>query len=867
MKYIFSIFCFIFSTILFSQSSDDIKILDELKKRNINTKEQAIIELNKNGISLDQAQEMANMQGIDLDTFLTNNFKSIGTNTEIDNVSDEIVDKIEIEEVAILDDSFVKDTVPTESNIFFGYNIFKNNPFATKNYIVGNIDEGYLLSPGDELRITVYGNNALSAVSKIDLNGNIIFPELGVFQAAGNSLKTLKQRLKLFLGKFYNGLVSNPQQAFLDISLTQIRPVSVNILGEAVTPGPHLVNGLASVLNALYSAGGVNTSGSLRRILLYRNNKLLKEFDLYDYITEGNIDQDIRLMSSDIIFIPPRLNSISLTGNIRNNAIFEIKNDETLEDLIRFSGGFNPDSSIDNINISRIKPFEERTSEEKYDRFLLTIDFTKNKSMELVDGDVISVKSILTNTLYELNLEGNVNNPGVFSLQTFPDLNSLIVNGGNGLAPNTYMGKVDVIKEDQSGNKSFKTYNLESIINKKIEVILSQGDIIRVYSNNSVSGEKLITISGFGIDNKTIFWRDNLSLFDIIFQSSSFEELEFRSDVLSSRIDVDSYDSESGNYVSNIYSLDNIIELKQIFLKPKDIIRIYSKSVTQNLNPTVIVSGNVKNISTVPLKKEMVVEDAILMAGGFETFADKLNVDIVRKLLYSKDKNLSKTIKYQIDSDYLLGFKKKPSNPFYLEDFDVVVVRKPIRDDIIATVSINGEVNRPGLYSFANYDKSLKDLINDSGGLTVYSNINSTIYSRNGQTLAYKSPSKLLKQRLSPGDEIIIGSALSDVNITGNGIINETFSSWYDGRRSKYYINKAGGTKNRIESRVIIRNNGSTKKIRRILSNPKVFPGDKIVITQKPPKEKSETTFQDEFIRIFGVITGTLTTILLIDKL
>ena len=109
------------------------------------------------------------------------------------------------------------------------------------------------------------------------------------FSSCWKHTKDSKIQVKNFLGKFYNGLVSSPQKAFLDISLTQIRPVTVNVLGEALAPGPHLVNGLASVLNAIYSAGGIKTTGSLRKVLLYRNNKLIKEFDLYNYITKGKL--------------------------------------------------------------------------------------------------------------------------------------------------------------------------------------------------------------------------------------------------------------------------------------------------------------------------------------------------------------------------------------------------------------------------------------------------------------------------------------------------------------------------------------------------------------------------------------------------
>ena len=138
----------------------------------------------------------------------------------------------------------------------------------------------------------------------IDLNGNILLPDIGMFFASGYTFSSLKSRLNSFLGKSFSGLIDSPKRSFLDVSLTQLRPVKVTVLGESNTPGPHLVGGFATVLNALYAAGGIKTSGSLRNIQLFRNNRLLKTVDLYDYITKGSLDDDVRLMNNDVIFIP-----------------------------------------------------------------------------------------------------------------------------------------------------------------------------------------------------------------------------------------------------------------------------------------------------------------------------------------------------------------------------------------------------------------------------------------------------------------------------------------------------------------------------------------------------------------------------------
>ena len=233
-----------------------------------------------------------------------------------------------------------------------------------------------------------------------------------------------------------------------------------------------------------------------------------------------------------------------------------------------------------------------------------------------------------------MTLEGSIKNPGTYSLKTYPDLLSLISRAGAGLLPNTYLNKVDVYSEDESGDLSFKTFNLESVLQGKIKIGLTDKDRVVIYSKKQVEGESLVSISGFVAEPKELFWRDNLSLFDVIFESTSFEELEFQAKVLDSRLDVKRFDANSGQYNLLTFSLNDLNNLKSTYLDPKDMVVLYTKGVTIDVNPTISVLGSVNNQGEFPLGLNMLVEDAILAAGGFTEFADKTMVD-----LYSKDQD------------------------------------------------------------------------------------------------------------------------------------------------------------------------------------------------------------------------------------
>ena len=162
--------------------------------------------------------------------------------------------------------------------------------------------------------------------------------------------------------------------------------------------------------------------------------------------------------------------------------------------------------------------------------------------MHLTDGDVVTVQEILTKQKNKVFIEGNVNAPGSYGLDIYKDLKTLINMGAKGVSINTYFQKLDINREDDQGNLSFKTYNLSSVLNDKVTVALQENDRIKIYSLEEVQGEQTVTISGFVSEPKTVFWSENLSIFDLIFQSVSYDELEFQSKVLTSRLDLKRFD-------------------------------------------------------------------------------------------------------------------------------------------------------------------------------------------------------------------------------------------------------------------------------------------------------------------------------------
>ena len=871
----------------FAQSPTKNAVLKEAERRNIVTVDQALKTLKENGISESQARIIAREKGISFDDFLNTNFEqaSSGGKSATSNDPDSTV-LISNNEGVDKESTPMKGKSPKISNpSYFGYSIFDRNPFLEKEYLLGNIDEGYLVSPGDKLRLIVFGNNSLELEAVVDRNGNINIPNYGVFFAAGNSFKRLKERLKIFLGKYFSGLLTTPQNTFLDVSLTQLTPTKVVVVGQVNAPGPHILTTQANPLAALYAAGGVKTSGSLREVRVYRQNKLIKVIDLYDYIVSGNLPTDIKLTNNDLLFVPPRISSVLLKGEVKKEAYYELKSGESLSDLIDFSGGLPVSAALDRVNILRIDPAKDVL--DNSDKKLLTIDFNSIKNsrekFELFDGDQIELLSLIDRVANNVSIQGNVYNPGTYSIEKYKDLKSLIVGAARGVKEDTYFDKVDVngIKFP-NGEQTFATYNLTDILSGSIQASLNERDQVIVYSQQKVMGTPVVYISGYGIENSSSelentstgienaivkTWRENLSLYDLIFENTSFESLTFRKNLYNLRVDLKSYDYAARNYTTTPYNLTDLSALKEITLKPFDRVVLFNKNVIEKNDLSVAVSGYVNSPGSFELEKDMYVEDAILLSGGFSDLADQSVVYVNREELDPTTDISSIKFTVSIDKEYIMGKKDKPSEGFVLGSNDIVTVRKDLAFDTQQSIKVSGEVNYPRTVVAESKNVSLNYLIDEVGGLTDYALLKSSYVIRQEKTLSMNlNGLNKNKPVFQNGDQLIIVKNFGSVTTEG-AVENPSIFNWEKGKRAKYFISNSGGKLNKIGGKAfVILSNGNTKKVG-FLKNPRVYPESKVIVNYKPKKEKKEGAFLNTTTTILGTLTGALTTILLIDRL
>ena len=868
------ILLFFFCFFGFSQSnnSEVNQALNTAKAQNIKTKSQVQNALQQNGISESQARALARQKGVSYDEILNSNFTD-GVATLSDSINkDPNVSDLKISADSLGYDMSVKNEVPKPvsetaeaPSTYFGYNIFRNNPYLNKEYLLGNIDEGYLISPGDEMRIITYGDNSLEQNVTVDRNGNINITGYGLFFASGMTFKTLKSRLKLFLGKYLSGLMSSTPRTFLDVSLTQLRPVKVVVLGQVQSPGPHILNTSGSALSALYAAGGVKYSGSLREIKIYRNNKLHKTIDLYDYITKGELRQDIRLTNNDIVFVGARKNSIQLSGELYNPAIYETLPGEDLNSLIKIAGGLPPTTQTNKINISRITPSEDRTSEIISDRTLLTVALDDTK-INLVDGDTITFFQILDIESNVVSISGHVFDPGVYSLQGYSDLKSLIFDAAKGIMPDVYLERVDVVSV-LDGIEIYNSYVLSDVISGDVTIQLADADRAIIYSNASVEGSKSVSIGGYGVTAQAIPWKENFSLYDFIFSASAVDSPEFLTNLLRSRIDLKRYNIDTGDYSSLKYDYNDIEAIKAVFLVPKDKVVIYGKSLTEPTNKKVSIFGYVNGSGTFPLQKNMFVEDVILLAGGFTFSADQTVAIVNRQEIDPINERLIEKFEVSLDKDYLLGLKDTPDNGFVLSHKDMITIKKQEGYLEAERISVTGEVVFPQSIILEFRNSSLKDILDACDGLTKYANLDASYLIRNGKIIILDlSKVKNSDKIFENGDELFIASNKGEVSVDG-AVQNPSVFIWDKNLRAKNYIRNSGGKTKKASKAYIVFPNGKTKKIS-FFRNPKVFANSRIVVNSKEEKDKSDLGDSlEKFASVFTIIASTLTTVLLVTRL
>jgi protein involved in polysaccharide export with SLBB domain len=301
----------------------------------------------------------------------------------------------------------------------YGADLFRNIPSTFAPIELAPVPADYVVGPGDELRIRVWGQISVQANVRVDRSGEIYLPQVGQIHVAGLAFSELDTHLRQAVGRVYHNFD-------LTVDVGQIRAIQVYVSGEARRPGVYTVSSLSTLVDALFSSGGPSVEGSLRTIELRRGGTVVTRFDLYDLLIRGDKTKDAKLLSGDVIFIPPVGPQAAIVGSVRNPAIYELQPQETLGGILADAGGVSAVAAEARVSIERIDEHRDRRAiETAYD--------SAGLATPLADGDIIRLYSIVPRYQKTVTLRGNTANPGRFAWhegmrvsELIPDKDSLL---------------------------------------------------------------------------------------------------------------------------------------------------------------------------------------------------------------------------------------------------------------------------------------------------------------------------------------------------------------------------------------------------------------------------------------------------------
>ena len=318
----------------------------------------------------------------------------------------------------------------------FGYSLFASNVSTFAPVEDVPVGPDYVLGPGDNLAVNVWGAMDGALVQAVDRNGQIVLPSSGPVRVWGLTFSQAERLIREQLSRSYRGFQTS-------ITMGRLRTIRVYVMGEVRQPGSFTLSSLSTVTNALFSGGGPLKLGSLRNIEIKRNHHTVGTLDLYDFLLRGDKTRDFRLESGDTIFIPPIGSIAAIAGEVKRPAIYELKGPTRVNDLIEMAGGLTPQSYLKRVQVIRAKPNAER---EVVDLDLTTLQANGDSpvNIELRNGDLVKIYPTDPRIYNTISLAGVVKYPGEYEFKQNMRLSQLIPRGS--LLPEAYLDGVEVIR-------------------------------------------------------------------------------------------------------------------------------------------------------------------------------------------------------------------------------------------------------------------------------------------------------------------------------------------------------------------------------------------------------------------------------------
>lgn len=708
--------------------------------------------------------------------------------------------------------------------------------------------EDYQLATGDELFIDIYGASEQYYQQILNPDGNMILQNVGPISLSGLTIAQAKSKIKRKLSGVFPDLISPSPGTFIDLSLGKVRSIQVNIVGEVEIPGTYTLNAFSTVFNSLYVSGGITDQGTLRAIKVVRDGKAIAKVDVYEFLLNGTTSGNIRLQNEDVIIVGTYTNRVTLDGAVKVPGRFELNEDETVSDLLKYAGGFNENAYSDKISLDRNQGKERIVADVFKDQYEL---------FNIKSGDVYEVQSVLNRYTNRVQIKGAVYRPGDYAINGELSVKELIEKA-EGTTGDANLTRAYVVRTNEDLSLSTIPFNLDDLLKGNIEDIsLQREDVVRIISIYDLKEEVYIEISGF-VNNAGVYpYTDSLTIEDLLVMSGGFREA-----ASASRIEITRRfgDSESGD-IAEIIVLDVDPELgfKEAlgeFLKPYDHI-VVRKDPNFFQQQFVSIEGQVLYPGKYAINNlGDKISDLLERAGGLNQYAYAKGATLLRKTEFYQNQT---DLEQRVDDLENLLIRLEKNDPTLSESQTDQLNR------IKGELELLNESDdlKQTLSSFAKRER-LTEIVQRNA---LYTNIKPKESEPIGIDLVtiIRNPSSKGNLVLEKGDVLIIPKKQETVRMRGR-LLYPTTVRHQDGKSLKYYVNKAGGfdTRAKRAGTYVIYANGDVARTKRFLffkNFPKVETGAEIIVPAKAPKIPIRPG------ELIGITTGLATLALLISQI
>ena len=671
---------------------------------------------------------------------------------------DELGDILPTDSMAMLRE-YIRAERAGQSKIF-GHDLFNNDNLTFEPNMNIATPKDYVLGPGDAVIVDVYGASQESFHETVSPDGYITIQGYGPIQVGGMSVSQATSYLRSQLGTRYSS-------SQIRLSVGQTRTITVNIAGEVNAPGTYTMSAFSTVFNALYMAGGINDLGTLRNIKVYRNNRLLSTIDVYDYIVNGKATGNVKLTDNDMIIVEAYDCLVNISGRVKRPMYYEMKQGESLNSLIKYSGGFASDAYRTSVRVMRKNGAL---------RSVHTVNEFDMGTFKMADGDSVTVDSIIDRYQNMVEVLGAVFRPGKYNIGG--DITSVrsLIESAQGVTEDAFTTRAIMHRMKEDRTLEVLAVDLAGILDGRVsDVVLQNEDVLFVPSQKEIIENQSITILGEVQDPGTYKYAENETLEDFILQAGGLTESASTAKIDIARRIIDPSATQTSDTIAYIYSFDLkdgfvIGEGNSAFhLEPYDCVYVRrSPGYTERRNVT--VAGEVLFEGSYALsKKSERISEVIKRAGGLTKTAYSPGARLIRRrtademarqeaiLEAAKRSNKGKdsidVSSLDLGPTYEVGIEldKALDNPG--SDADIVLRNgdRIVVPEYSGTVKINGEVMYPNTVSFVE-GKDLDYYINQAGGWSDNSKKSKTYIIYMNGTVAKADR----KHKPLPGCEIVV---------------------------------------------------------------------------------------------------------------